>query len=341
MRVRILHARLDVAGQSALLAQGQRELGHVAVSYADPHPFGYNPGPDVSPRSTRKPARQLDIARFMMSAPFRFQVVHFHSGSFLPPQFREADARAYRRFGRKVVIEFWGSDARLDSVEAARNPFYRAGDRTIERIKNTMLGRWAEITDGHVIFPDHAFDRFLKPHFDQVHVVRHCVNTRALPPHYPADEVEAPLVVHAPSNPVLKGTKHVREAIRALRENGLRFRYLELTDRSHNLVVETLRNADIVVDQLILGSHGILAVEAMSLGKPVICYILPELVHTYPSGFPIINANPVTLLEVLAECLTAPERRAATGRASRSYAERVHDSQVVAAQALAVYEELP
>lgn len=102
-----------------------------------------------------------------------------------------------------------------------------------------------------------------------------------------------------------------------------------------------MTQADIVVDQLLLGSHGILAAEAMAMGKPVICYLLPELVPTYPPGLPIINANPATFVDVLAEWLSDPERRIAAGHASRSYAVEVHDAGAVAAEALSVYDKLP
>ena len=284
---------------------------------------------------------RLSVAGFGATVPFRFDVIHFHGGSLLPPRFGGGDAKAYRRLQRKVVIEFWGSDARLDSIEAARNPFYIVPKVDSEKNKTAMLRQWAEITDGHVIFPDNAFDVFLKPHFEHVHVVRHCVDTRTLIPRYPDPDEANPLVVHAPSNPELKGTAYVRQAVEKLRPQGLRFRYLELTGSSHESVVQAVRQADLVVDQLILGSHGILTVEAMSLGKPVLCYILPELLPSYPKGFPVISATPNSVTATLAEWLTSPERRSAAGRASRAYAERVHDFRTVAADALAVYSNLP
>ena len=42
----------------------------------------------------------------------------------------------------------------------------------------------------------------------------------------------------------------------------------------------TQAKADVIVDQLRCGSHGVFAVEAMATGKPVLCYIRDELVET-------------------------------------------------------------
>ena len=339
--VRILHARSDLAGQQALLAQGQRSLGHDSVSYALPHPFGFEPPPDLRPRFENKFLRRLDVACFIASVPFRFEVIHFHGGSFLPPRLRAQDAMGYRRLGRTVIVQFWGSEARLDSVEAERNPYYPLPVPSTETHKRAMFDRWAEITGGHVIAADGAFDAFLTDHFDHIHVARQCVDTQALQPRYPRTEVESPLVVHAPSAPMLKGTPHVREAVETLRQEGVRFRYEELTGESHALVLEKVREADLVVDQLLLGSHGILAVESMALGKPVVCFILPELVPTYPEGFPMVNANPDSITDVLRAWIADGERRHAVGKASRAYAERVHDARVVAADTLDAYGRLP
>ena len=88
-----------------------------------------------------------------------------------------------------------------------------------------------------------------------------------------------------------------------------------------------------------LGSGGF-AVEAMSLGKPVISYVLPELVPTYPDGFPVVIADPETIEGVLAHWIDRPKERRDVGRASRDYAERVHDCRVVARRLVDVYGSL-
>ncbi len=100
-------------------------------------------------------------------------------------------------------------------------------------------------------------------------------------------------------------------------------------------------SADIVVDQLCSGSHGVFAVEAMSLAKPVISNIAPYNASSMPADCPIINANPDTITDVLRDWLARPRERHELGIASRAYAERMHDMRVVAGRLLEVYGQLP
>lgn len=341
--MRILHAPYEIAGQLALLALGQRHLGHQAESYSAPHPFGYDPGPDIRPKpSANKLVRRTSLLAFALSAPFRYGVIHLHAGqSLLPEKLNGLDGRLVRAAGRKLVMQFWGSDARLPSLERARNRFYVNAYGENEDLNRKRLEQWADLTDGHAIAADHSFDIFLSPYFEHVHTVRQCVDTARLKPRYPVPDNKVPLVVHAPSNLAFKGTEHVRRAVSSLQDRGFSLHYVEITGGSHAASIDALSSADIVIDQLLVGSHGVMAAEAMSLGKPVFCYILPELLETYPVGFPIINVNPETLEDVLAEWLVSPELRLDNGKRARIYAEQFHDIRAVAAQAMAVYEQLP
>jgi hypothetical protein len=84
-------------------------------------------------------------------------------------------------------------------------------------------------------------------------------------------ERPVPRVLHAPSDPIAKGTSQIRAAIAAINESGPRVEYSELVGLSHESVVAHLRTADIVVDQLYSDQPmpGF-ATEAASLGKPVV-----------------------------------------------------------------------
>jgi len=173
-----------------------------------------------------------------------------------------------------------------------------------------------------------------------VHHVHHRIDTERYQPVYPDPEKRKPMVVHAPSQPGVKGTEFIEQALDELRVKGMEFEYVRVHGLTHAKAMAVYRKADIVVDQLLLGSHGVFACEAMALGKPVICYILDELVDTYPEGFPVINANPDTIINVLEEVVASPERRAQIGRAGREYVERVHDIRQVAERLEKIYRQL-
>jgi hypothetical protein len=332
---RVLHAPIEIAGQAAMSSLGLRDRGVESHVLATPHPFGYD-APDIV-----LPTARWARARTVLAAARHHDIFHFYFGlSFLRPALRLLDAWALRRAGKRVVVEFLGSDARMPSVEARRNPYYvrtavEDDDQAVARMR-----RWAQVTDGHVIVGDHQLDPFLLPHFDHVHYVGQRVDTRRLTPRPPRRGARRPVVVHAPSHLAVKGTVHIRRAIDELRAAGVPLEYVELHGTSHAEVLRQCERADLVVDQLCSGAHGVFAVEAMSLAKPVICNLLQEQRTTLP-GCPIIDATPDSITEVLSAWLDDSSDRCERGLASRAYVEANYDVRVVADRLLEVYDSLP
>lgn len=314
---------------------GQRELGMQATGFAPLHAFGYEPAPDIVP-----PPSRLGYLRAATRAIRAHDLIHFYFGlSFLP---RQLDAPWLTRMGKRVVIEFLGSDVRMPSVEARRNPYYVRIEWEDDARATRLMRLWSKVTQGHVIVGDHSLDAFLAPHFPHIHVIgAPRVDVRQLVPTPPDPRARRMRVIHSPTHHAAKGTEFVRRATAELVDSGAPIDYIEVHDLPHQEALEVYRSADLVVDQLCSGGYGVFAAEAMSLAKPVVCYLLPEIEATYPSDVPIINANPITLKEVLAEWVDRPRERHERGLASRAYAERVHDHRVVARRLLDVYETLP
>lgn len=340
MTMRILHCPIEIAGQVGLSVRGLRERNHYARSAFANHPFQYE-NADLQFAGGVGIREASGRSWLALRTLGRYDVYHYHFGqSLLPSMTGHLDARLNRRLGRIVVPEFWGSDVRIPSVEAARNPFYvNARDESDSRVRS-RIRRWAEISHGRAIVSDHSLDAFLSPFFPDIHVIRQRVDCERLPPSYPDPEQRKPVLVHAPSNRDIKGTPFVRRAVERLRRLKLSFDYVEVFNHGQREAFELYAKADLVIDQLCLGSHGVFAVEAMSLGKPVIGHILSELAPTYPVGLPIIVANPTTIESVLEEWLSDPEKRQARGVASRRYVEQIHDYRIVAARLESVYERL-
>jgi hypothetical protein len=331
----VLHAPIEVAGQAAMSSLGLRARGVESHVLAPPHPFGYDP-PDIVP-----PAGRWGRARTVFAAARTHDIFHFYFGlSFLRPALRLLDAWALRRLGKRVVVEFLGSDARIPSLEASRNPYYVQNAAEDDALAVTRMRRWSQVTDGHVIVGDHQLDPFLRPHFAHVHYVGQRVDTQRLISRPPDRTVDKPVVVHAPSHLAVKGTVHVRRAVDELRAAGVRFEYVEVHGASHKEALRQCERADLVVDQLCSGAHGVFAVEAMSLAKPVICNMLPEHEATLP-GCPIINANPDSITAVLGAWLDRSHDRRERGLISRSYVEANYDVRIVADRLLEVYAALP
>jgi glycosyltransferase involved in cell wall biosynthesis len=89
---------------------------------------------------------------------------------------------------------------------------------------------------------------------------------------------------------------------------------------------DRVQRADIVVDQVAIGSYGVFACEAMAAGKPVIAY-LSDTVEKLLGEHPIANAAPDSVGSAIEMLLDDRSAAAERGVASAAYVRRVHDGQ--------------
>jgi glycosyltransferase involved in cell wall biosynthesis len=269
--------------------------------------------------------------------------VHWYSGlDFLP---RGLDFALIRLLRKPAVNTWTGSEIRIPEVEAQDNPYYRSAwasgyeysDESLER-SCTLQARCAGAHMTSIAGP--GMLQYLDPALD-VPIVEmpNGLPISEITPLYPDPAQRRPLIVHAPTAPVAKGTAHVLRAIEELR-SVIDFEFVLVEGVPRSQALETLMSADIVLDQFVLGDYGMAAVEAMALGKPVVCFVKPSVAARYPSNLPILNANPDNLAGVLLPLIEDGVLRHRIGRASRAYAELNHDSSQLAKQLVTVYERV-
>jgi glycosyltransferase involved in cell wall biosynthesis len=172
----------------------------------------------------------------------------------------------------------------------------------------------------------------------EAHVVPPGLDLREFTPSPPSDNAR-PLVVHAPSNRAKKGTSYVIEACAKLPVE------LEIVEGlDHEEARSRYARADLVIDQLNAGWHGVFALEAMALGKPVVAHLDHEAVERSARGYghrvPIVPATKETLVEALRPLVESASLRRELGAASRVYVEQVHDIDLIADRLLAIYAGL-
>jgi glycosyltransferase involved in cell wall biosynthesis len=336
---RILHAPSDVGGHAYGLSRAERALGlesDVAVLAAGP--FGYAADIRIEVEGLPILRRFARRAAFLRRALRRYDIFHFNFGNSLVAMhvlghvFDELSL--IKRAGKTVLVTFQGCDVRPRSACACRRAECVANDRY--RAPNAAR------------FARHA-DRIFHVNPD----LRHWLpNSRFVPyanvdprsfRFAPAGPRETMVVAHAPTDRDVKGTRHVIEAVEALREGGLAVE-LDLIEGVPSKVAQRrLMASDVVVDQLMIGWYGGVAVEAMALGKPVLCYIREQAAEDNPFGeaLPILRTTAAMLAEDLrALALDEPRRRDAAA-AGRSFVQTHHDPRRIARRVLDGYVALP
>lgn len=71
-------------------------------------------------------------------------------------------------------------------------------------------------------------------------------------------------IIHAPSNPLIKGTQVVRAAIKKLELEGYSFEYLEIQNMNNSILLEHLKSTHIVLNEFYAFALGVLSIEAMA-----------------------------------------------------------------------------
>jgi glycosyltransferase involved in cell wall biosynthesis len=139
-------------------------------------------------------------------------------------------------------------------------------------------------------------------------------------------------VAHAPSDRQVKGTRHVEEAVAKLQREGHRVRLDLIEGVTRDEVLARVVQADVVVDQLLIGWYGAFAVEAMALGRPVLAYVREDEPEDNPFGaeLPIVRTTAAALADDLLALAGDGKRRLELGAAGRRFVEEHHDPRRIA-----------
>src|SRR5205814_599193 len=144
---------------------------------------------------------------------------------------------------------------------------------------------------------------------------------------------------HAPTNRLIKGTRHVMAAVEALRREFPRLELRLIEKQPWEAMPAFLAGCDILVDQLMMGWYGLLAIEGMAERRAVVGYLREDLRPQYPDC-PIVGAEPETLYNVLRDLVRDPARRAELGERGARFARAHHDTKVVGARLLGEYRAM-
>jgi glycosyltransferase involved in cell wall biosynthesis len=346
--VRVLHLPVNIASQLTVAVRALRDLGIEARGLAPRGVITSNEWIEhLYEAPTRKSLRWMVayIRRYsqILRAISWADVVHWACNWGM----RDAiDVRFARTLKKKRVVEFFGSDIRIPAVEAADNPYYARLINVHEyqeheswAISRSRQQQFSSLGAPVIISCKSLLPYIQRDLFPQVHFIRQRVYLADYTPVFPDPSASRPLIVHSPSAPVIKGTAAIQRAVEQLRPTHA-FDFRLVQGVPHTQAKQIMQNCDIFVDQLVLGAHGLAALEALAYGKPVVCYIKPSMIEQYPADLPIVSATQETLPDVLARLIEDGAWRHQLGQRGRAYVEKYHDAHMLARQLVQLYEGL-
>ena len=321
--LKVIHGMSEVAGQGIYTVQGLRANGVDAdMAVWRKNPSGYDVDIDlhIGRNKVIYPIYFLKMWSFARKAQKKYNVLHAHFGYSLMPF--NWDINKDIKLGIKIFAEFHGSDIRhiFNDVQY-RYYSVRPNGKSIptqrKRLKHLIEG-----ADGIILH-----DAELMPHLPKIDIPVYIVPLRVdmskFEPVYIEEKREKPIIVHAPSKRSTKGTEQILEILDNIDRE---FELILVEGKTQEEAFEIYKKADIIIDQVSVGSYGVFAIEAMALGKPVITYISDEMKKTFPTSLPIVSAGFEDMKNAIERLIDDFELRKKLGKAGREYVERYHDT---------------
>jgi len=201
----------------------------------------------------------------------------------------DSDLKIWKKYNKKIITLFVGSDVRDYNAYFKKYNISLNLPKSFLENEKLRLPRKLNKVKLHEKYSDAIFSM---P--DQSNLLTRSYYHKQLPVNidsfiFKIKKREIPIIIHAPSNPILKGTKEILSMINKLKNEGVQFEFKLITNTPHDKIKEILTDADILIDQILLHGPGKLGIEAMASG----CVVATKFLKESPQCFkpPVCNIN--------------------------------------------------
>jgi hypothetical protein len=339
-KINVLFAPGNTASMPDITLQALNKLPDIeafGVSYGSSPYWSFGKGWSIIERPSFRSNPVMAFFRFMqsrwvmMKSIYKADILMWHWDINL------FDYYLVKLMSKPIFVEWIGSDIRSPDTLFPLNPYYKIAwengdwDYPIESATRSrgIQKKFKELNALPMVcveislFIDKSLFPHHRPFFQRIDLSNYV-------PVFPDPEQDRPVLVHTPSATGTKGTRYVREIIEQLRSEGYTFEYIEIHGKPRQEALNAIQKADLFIDQFIVGSYGLATCEAMAMGKPVFCYIMPSVADLLPPECPIVNSTYEELRAKLITFINDPMLRNQTGKQGRLFAEKYHDADKIA-----------
>jgi glycosyltransferase involved in cell wall biosynthesis len=240
--------------------------------------------------------------------------------------------------GTKVVVIPYGSDVQV--MDRSRNPEFRKAMALDYPEQESLSGKVARNIDIWTKYADCVISGCewvdYMPSWDRLCISHFSIDMDLWCPVENPRKSSTIRILHAPNHRNIKGTEFFIKAVEELQAEGADLELVLLERVSNRKIREEMILADIVADQLIIGWYAMFAIEAMSMGKPVLCYLREDLEELYireglleKGEIPIINCSPDSVKEAIRKLIKDKAKMEDIGGKSVRYVEKHHSLEAI------------
>ena len=345
--MKILFYGMNTAGLIHNLGKGLQELGYQVSTASATKNLFYNHlfSLSIAPGELVKTITDEDVipSQAFYDLVSQFDTFIFNTGVSLLPGM--SDLPILHRMGKKVIVRNTGSCSRFiypgsllwnyagqlfnmsaeerhelsqpkynwEKKSSYFNSITYAYHLASKLYKECIVALYADVVTNS---PAHSSLSF-SPFFAAINTF----DPEGIAPHIPAHI--KPIIVHAPSREAFKGTSDILASLEELRAEGLKFELVSPGKIPNHQLKRLLHAADIVIDALGCGDHGMLANEAMASGCAVLGINTPE-VSPLPWHRPIIPITRTNIKEQIRRTILDIPFRHRVAEAGLEYVNTVH-----------------
>ena len=310
----IVHAPYVIAGHVQSLVNAERQLGLRSKSYSlYPDPYGFKADKTYANSPFSGELYRIKLLNNLIQ---NSEIIHFNFGTSCtlqkiahPQNFSPMgiskwmysrifgklelqDLKLFNKLNKKIVVTFQGDDARQITMHNNSFIFQEAKyySEKSNKLKAKRIKLWEEYASHiYVLNPD------LKEYFSRdVEFLPYAISgaaTETLDKKAVFESASTFKFAHAPTDFGIKGTRFVLETFRKLREQNLPVELILISGKSNEETRKIISQCHFLIDQLLLGWYGGVAVESMYAGTPVLGFISDQSANNSDSE--LINELPI------------------------------------------------
>ncbi|NGP76694.1 glycosyltransferase family 4 protein [Balneolaceae bacterium YR4-1] len=343
-QMKVFFGLVNYGTQSGFLARGLRERGIKAFSVTSYDPFERVTDLTLKHSGTNLIEKLYNYVwnkLYLFHCFFYYDIFHFYAGKTLTKS--QWELPFYRLFGKKVVFEYLGLDVQKYkySVENFKytNIVYRISEERAEEHDYYVSERlrWhKKYADLQIVCAP-----LYSPFVPSSTVLPLGIDLDEFTYSPKSEQNNKVKIMHAPTHRGNKGTKYIIDAINQLKDEGYDIEIMLVENVSHNRLKEMYKECDIFVDQILSGWYGTASIEAMALGRPVVCHINKEFYKYIDYGdiIPIIDANPNNIYNVLKDLVENKVDLKKIASKGRYFVNKIHDLDNIVNEVLKLYNK--
>ena len=372
----VIHCPEQIGGNPTVLSKFERELGVDSISISEfQNLFAEQSDATLLTNYNSLLANEISRLKFMFSTFLHKGVIHLNNGRFITPYFGDnihPREKAYSFYTRKLIrlmsrllivvessmsrmrnnqkcifLTFQGSDARETKCFMEKHQKSGLADEIVCRSGKTNLSirrkkrLLAGIADKIYSLNPDLLEVLPKEAEFLPYLTEATLHTKIIPIKPKSEFV----IGHAPTHRITKGTDQIIGAVNRLRVTGYKVRLELIEGLEKAAALKKYQEIDLFIDQIVGGWYGVVSLEVMALGKPIICFVKGKGLRFVPlqmlRDLPIINADEITLEEKILEVMKMDSvQKGNLAERGIRFLQKWHDPRKIAERVVADYREV-